>query len=102
MILFLSLIQIQDSVNIEMRDNAVAGSERFGYSIAGQMCSEDNWANNVAHGVLSGKRCENFLCCVTMTLRWYFESRVLLFLVNLHYQTRLEYCDVNRSHFSFY
>ena len=56
-----SLMQIQDSVNIEMRDNAVAGSERFGYSIAGQMCSEDNWSNNVAHGVLSGKRSENSL-----------------------------------------
>lgn len=37
-----------------MRDNSVAGSERFGYSIAGQQCSEDNWSNNVAHGVLSG------------------------------------------------
>ena len=69
-ILFLSLIQIQDSVNIEMRDNAVAGSERFGYSIAGQMCSEDNWSNNVAHGVLSGKRSEKFPCCLTMTILW--------------------------------
>ena len=44
-----------------MRDNAAAGSERFGYSISGQVCSEDNWSNNVAHGVLSGKRCETFL-----------------------------------------
>ena len=40
--------------------NAVAGSERVGFNIAGEQCVPDNkvqvWESNVAHGALHGVR----------------------------------------------
>ncbi|XP_067947416.1 fibrocystin-L-like [Watersipora subatra] len=43
------------STGVTLTDNAVAGSERSGYSIAGYSCeSADLWSGNVAHGTLSG------------------------------------------------
>lgn len=38
-----------------MTNNAVAGSERSGYAVAGQPCDSDSlWSGNVAHGALIG------------------------------------------------
>ena len=44
---------------------------------------------------------KTFFHCVTMNITWYFENRLLLFLVNLNYTARLDYYDVKRSHSSF-
>ena len=44
---------------------------------------------------------KTFFHCETMNITWYFENRLLLFLVNLNYTARLDYYDVKRSHSSF-
>ena len=45
-----------DANNVALKDNVVAGSERFGYSVAGYACTDsNNWSGNVAHGVMSGE-----------------------------------------------
>ncbi|XP_064635071.1 fibrocystin-L-like [Lineus longissimus] len=48
-------IKVNNVVDVVMEDNVVAGSERVGYSIKGEVCDDTvGWKNNEAHSVYMG------------------------------------------------
>jgi hypothetical protein len=54
-------IQVNKAIDVVMENNVVAGSERVGYSIKGEICDDNvGWKNNEAHSVYAGIFCSQF------------------------------------------